>query len=62
MVTEIKLPKVPGYVETVVDGEHVYRDLRTGEITRDPKPPEKRQTVEERMDALEAAIERGLNL
>lgn len=39
MVQTVELPRVPGYVETVVGGRHVYRNIETGEITDHPTPP-----------------------
>lgn len=47
MVHKTILPKVPGYVETVVDDRHVYRNIETGEITDHPTPPETGPTAEE---------------
>lgn len=38
MVRVSILPRITGYVETVVNGNHVYRDVETGEIVENPTP------------------------
>lgn len=50
MIHASTLPKVHGYVETVISGKHVYRNIKTGEITEHPIPE---KTPEEYIDGLE---------
>lgn len=38
MIDTAILPPVRGYVEVVIDGEHVYKNVRTGEICSIPIP------------------------
>lgn len=52
MVQTVELPRVPGYVETVVGGRHVYRNIETGEITDHPTPPETGPTAEELLNIM----------
>lgn len=52
MVQTVELPRVPGYVETVVGGRHVYRNVETGEITDHPTPPETGPTAEELLNIM----------
>lgn len=52
MVITVTLPKVRGYVESILNGEHVYKNIRTGEIAKNPDPiPD----VYDLVDVLEAS-------
>lgn len=38
MIHTATLPPVGGYVEVVIDGEHLYKNIHTGEVTDNPFP------------------------
>ena len=68
MLTNPMLPPKAGYVEVEVNGHRTYKNITTGILIEDE--PElsgiselsSTAELEQRLTALESAIERGLNL
>lgn len=63
MINKIELPPKTGYVEVVVDGEHVYKNAKTGvllknEVVKTPTEPTEEYVT---WDDLATAYTEGVN-
>lgn len=63
MITELTLPPKAGYVEVIIDGEHVYKNAKTGVLLRDEVAEQPTETPEEYVtyDELASAYQEGVN-